>query len=98
MNDEKRNSVLNKLLDLISGFGQTLINIEQQIEDITQKLSRIEFKIDELSKKEEEVELSIETEYKNLKKNMNASIFTAEELKELDEMEREFQSLDKEPE
>jgi len=91
MSEQKKSSALKQLLDLISGFGESLLNIEQTLDDLNQRIARIEYKINDLSKSTEKVELTVESEYKRLEKSMDEPIFSADELKELDEMEKEFQ-------
>ena len=94
MSSDKKDTIFEKLIKLISGFGDTLYNIEEQLDTLNQRISRLEYKIDQVRKGEEDLEpSSVEGEFKRLEKKLNGSPFTAAELKELEDMEKEFGSL-----
>lgn len=89
-----RSAIFEKLLTIISSFGDTLLNIENSIDDLNQRIARIEFKINEINKKTEGGEVSIEKELSRLETDLNAPTFTQRDLKELEEMEKELLDTD----
>ncbi len=90
MSSEKNSKILLKIVELLSNFGETLLNLENQLYELNKNLNRIEQKIDKLGSSELDLDLSLEKECVRLEKSLNDSVFTPEELNELKLMEKEF--------
>ena len=94
MSDDKKTPIFEKILEIFSNFGDSIINIEAQLDNLNQTIRRMEYKLDELAKSQKEDDLSLESEYKRLEQNLNNPIFSKDELKDLHEMDKELDSLD----
>ncbi|MBD3230678.1 MAG: hypothetical protein GF329_21040 [Candidatus Lokiarchaeota archaeon] len=96
MSKDKKNQVFEKLLEIISGFGETMINIEEQLEYLNQKISRLELKIEDYGKKADQPELTLEQELSRLETDLKKPAITHKEMKEIEEMEKELLKTDDE--